>query len=244
MTFVTGDVPSHVSRAAVVTGASQGIGRAVAARLAREGFHVWAMARRAAALGALAASDPVRIHVCPVDLSARDSQALSEAAAMVQAPLDALIHCAGAISTGPLVSVDPDDVRWLVEVNAIAALRVTQCLRPRLQSGSSIIFVNSSQGLAAGGGVGGYAASKHALKAIADSLRSDMTGTGIRVTTLYLGRTATPMQQRLYAERAEAYRPEFLVQPETIAQIIHTVITLPAEAEVTDVSVRPSFKSY
>jgi NADP-dependent 3-hydroxy acid dehydrogenase YdfG len=230
---------------AVVTGASQGIGRAVAYRLAHNGYLVWAVARRAERLEELAESAPKgHIRPSPVDLTAPDLAVLEDALAEAGAHVDTVVHCAGVITTGSLMAADPHDALRLMHVNALSPLRLTNRLRPRLGSGSTVVFVNSSQGLSAPGGAGAYAASKHALKAIADALRSDLTGSGIRVTSIYPGRTATPMQARLYAERDEVYRPEFLLQPDAIAQLVHTVITLPAGAEVTDISVRPALKSY
>jgi NADP-dependent 3-hydroxy acid dehydrogenase YdfG len=230
----------------VVTGASQGIGRAVAYRLACEGYVVWAVARRAERLEELAASGPVgRIRPLPLDLSTTpDFAVLLDAAAETGGQVDTVVHCAGIVTTGPVIAADPDEALRLMNLNALSPLRLTSRLRHRLGPGSTVVFVNSSQGLLASGGAGIYAASKHALKAIADALRSDLTGSGIRVTSIYPGRTATPMQARLYAERHEVYRPECLLQPEAIAQLVHTVITLPAGAEVTDISVRPALKGY
>jgi NADP-dependent 3-hydroxy acid dehydrogenase YdfG len=229
----------------VVTGASQGIGRAVAYRLVCEGYVVWAVARRAERLEELAASGPVgRVRPFPLDLSTSDFAVLVDAAAETGGQVDTVVHCAGVITTGPVIAADPNEALRLMNVNALSPLRLTSRLRPRLGPGSNVVFVNSSQGLLATGGAGVYAASKHALKAIADALRSDLTGSGIRVTSIYAGRTATPMQARLYAERDEVYRPEYLLQPEAIAQLVHNIITLPAGAEVTDISVRPALKSY
>jgi short-subunit dehydrogenase len=197
---------------AVVTGASQGIGRAVAYRLACEGYVVWAVARRAERLEELAASGPVgRIRPFPLDLSTPDFAVLVDAAAETGGQVDTVVHCAGTITTGPVIAADPDEALRLMNVNALSPLRLTSRLRHRLGPGSTVVFVNSSQGLLASGGAGVYAASKHALKAIADALRSDLTGSGIRVTSIYP---------------------------------VHTVITLPAGAEVTDISVRPSLKGY
>jgi NADP-dependent 3-hydroxy acid dehydrogenase YdfG len=179
-----------------------------------------------------------------LDLSAPDLAVLDDAVAETGGHVDTVVHCAGVITTGSLMAADPDEALRLMNVNALSPLRLTNQLRPCLESGSTVVFVNSSQGLSASRGAGAYAASKHALKAIADALRSDLTGSGIRITSIYPGRTATPMQAQLYAERDEDYRPEFLLQPEVIAQLVYTVITLPAGAEVTDISVRPALKSY
>ena len=122
----------------------------------------------------------------------------------------------------------------IMRSNALGPLALTALLLPLLAPGGTIVFINSSQGLSARKGAGAYAASKHALRAIADALRADLDGRGIRVTSIYPGRTATPMQQGLYASRNEPYHPELLLQPETIADLVLGVVSLPPAAEVTD----------
>jgi NADP-dependent 3-hydroxy acid dehydrogenase YdfG len=107
-----------------------------------------------------------------------------------------------------------------------------------------VVFVNSSQGTTASGGSSAYAASKHALKAFAGSLRQEVRSLGIRVTSIYSGRTATPAQERLYRASGEPYHPDLLLQPETIAPLVVTIATLPETAEVTDLNLRPAVLSY
>ena len=222
---------------AVVTGASGGIGRWVAARLANAGYGVWAIARGSEPLEGLATSDPSKpIHACTLDLSSADTTMLSKVVSGIHGPLGAVVHCAGTIQTGSLATADPSDVLKIMRSNALGPLALTALLLPLLAPGGTIVFINSSQGLSARKGAGAYAASKHALRAIADALRADLDGRGIRVTSIYPGRTATPMQQGLYASRNEPYHPELLLQPETIADLVLWVVSLPPAAEVTDVS--------
>jgi NADP-dependent 3-hydroxy acid dehydrogenase YdfG len=90
--------------------------------------------------------------------------------------------------------------------------------------------------------VGQYGAMKHALKAIADSLRAEVNPKGIRVLSVYLGRTATPMQADIHREEGKIYRPEALLQPCDVASTIIHAITLPRTAEITDISIRPMKK--
>jgi NADP-dependent 3-hydroxy acid dehydrogenase YdfG len=112
-------------------------------------------------------------------------------------------------------------------------------------SQGQIVFINSTLGLnAKRPEVGQYAATKHALKAVADSLREEVNQDGIRILSVYPGRTATPRQKRLQEEEGRAYRPELLMQPEDVATIVLCALTLPRTAEVTDISLRPMLKSY
>ena len=105
-----------------------------------------------------------------------------------------------------------------------------------------MVFINSSAGLAARGHVGQYAATKHALKAVADSLREEVNSDGVRVTSVFVGRTATPMQEEVHRLEGRPYRPEWLLQPSDIAEIIVSALSLPRIAEVTDISIRPHRK--
>ncbi len=104
------------------------------------------------------------------------------------------------------------------------------------------MFINSSAGLRAGAGISQYAATKHALKAIADSLREEINAEGLRVLSVYPGRTATPMQASVHAMEGKAYHPERLMQPEDVAAVVINALKLPRSAEVTDISVRPLMK--
>jgi NADP-dependent 3-hydroxy acid dehydrogenase YdfG len=106
------------------------------------------------------------------------------------------------------------------------------------------VFVNSSQGLRAQPNGGAYAATKHALKAIADSLRQEVNADGVRVLSIYPGRTATPKIEALCQIMDRPYEPELLLQPEDIAQIVVDTLRLPRTAEVTNIEIRPAIKSY
>jgi NAD(P)-dependent dehydrogenase (short-subunit alcohol dehydrogenase family) len=104
------------------------------------------------------------------------------------------------------------------------------------------VFINSSQGLAASPGVGQYAAAKHGLRAVADSLRGEVNDRGTRVLSVHVGRTATPMQERIFAMEGRAYAPERLMQPEDVGQVVLAALVLPRTAEMTSVSIRPALK--
>jgi len=102
-----------------------------------------------------------------------------------------------------------------------------------------VLFVNSGAGLTAHAEWAAYAASKHGLKALADALRGEEAPLGVRVTTVYPGRTATPMQARVHEQEGNAYDPARFIDPESVATAILTAIDLPADAVITDLSVRP-----
>ena len=126
-------------------------------------------------------------------------------------------------------------------INVRAPYVRTQLLLPKLiATQGQIVFINSSAGVVAHRlKVGQYAATKHALKAIADNLRHEVNQEGVRVLTVYLGRTATPMQQAIFQDEGRPYHPEALIQPVDVASVVINVLCLPRTVEVTDVSIRP-----
>jgi NADP-dependent 3-hydroxy acid dehydrogenase YdfG len=109
-------------------------------------------------------------------------------------------------------------------------------------SRGQIVFINSSVGLVARANVGQYAATKHALKAVADSLREEVNTDGVRILSVFPGRTATPMQTAVHEMEGRPYQPEHFIQPEDIADVVINALVLPRTAEVTDINIRPLIK--
>jgi NADP-dependent 3-hydroxy acid dehydrogenase YdfG len=230
----------------VVTGASSGIGRAVAVALASAGANVCAVARRKAELQATAdrVNGSGRIALYPADL-VDDEQlaALTDALRARDGGLDVLVHSAGTISLGDVETASIQDLDRQYAANVRAPYLLTQSLLPALcASGGQIVFINSSVGLTARANVSQFAATQHALKAIADSLREEINPHGVRVVTVYPGRTATPRQAKIHAIEGKPYPPERLMQPEDVASVVLNALTLPRSTELTDVKVRPMLK--
>lgn len=237
---------SALRGAALVTGASSGIGRAVAEVLAARGMRVALcgrdpsrLAEAAAAIGA--GSRPVTIAA---DLS--DAAAVTALAARAVAELgqvDVLVHAAGTLRLGRLADAIAEDLDDLYAVNVRAPVVLTRALLPSLGAARGhVVFVNSTAGLVPGAGNGLYAATKHALAAIARSLRDEVNRDGVRVLSIFPGRTATPMQEAVCAFEGVAFRPEELLQPRDVAEAIAGALALPATAEVTDIMIRPATK--
>jgi len=234
-------------RVALVTGASSGVGQAVSLALARAGVRLCVIGRNADRLAQTVASTRslVPVESFRVDLAAdADLRPVIEYLQREVAKLDILIHSAGIIHQSRLEQARVEDLEQQFATNVRAPYLLTQRLLPLLvKARGQIVFVNSSAGLAANRPeIGQYAATKHALKAIADSLRAEVNPLGVRVLSVYLGRTATAMQQRLYREEKRAYHPESLLQPEDIATMVLAALALPPTAEVTDISIRPAIK--
>lgn len=234
---------------AVVTGASQGIGRAITLGLAAKRVSLVLIARNSTALHEVAecarsSSPGVVLHA--VDL-AKDGAitGIRESLSSQVDGLDVLIHCAGAFSSGDLQTASVEELDRLYRANVRMPYLLTQSLLPMLKRRKGqIVFVNSSQGLQARAQVGQYAATQHALKAIADSLRDEVNAEGIRVLSVYPGRTATPRMEAIFGMEGREYKPELLLQPEDVAEVVINALVMPSTAEITNISLRPLAKSY
>lgn len=223
---------------ALVTGAGSGIGRAIALALAREGMWVRLVGRDAVKLARTAADAGVETSVVAADLATPEGIA---AAAACGPRLHVLVHCAGIYLRGPMTSISPAEWSALDAVNLHAPILLTSACLPCLRAASGqVVFVNSSAGLRAGAGVGVYAAGKHALKAAVDVLRQELNPDGVRVLSVFPGRTDTPMQRAvLAAEGRSAAPPGALMQPDDVAAMVLAALKLPRTAEVTDIMMRP-----
>ena len=234
---------------ALVTGASRGIGRAITLGLASQRAVLFLVGRNRTALQEVAEiaskSSPLVVpHVC--DLMADGAiTAIVEDLRQRFGGLDVLIHCAGAYSAGDLQSASVEEFDRLYRANVRAPYLLTQCLLPMLKSRKGqIAFINSTQGLQSRPRLGQFAATQHALKAIADSLRDEVNSDGVRVLSVYPGRTATPRMESVFKMEGKEYRPELLLQPEDIAEAVINALTMPRTAEVTNINIRPLIKSY
>jgi short-subunit dehydrogenase len=234
---------------AVVTGASSGIGKAVALALAAQGATLCLVGRKRQSLQSVAdaAKDKAPQTYCyQADLGVEgDVQELIANIKQDVDSVDILVHSAGAIWLGPLETATADQMDGQYRTNVRAPYALTQGLLSLIKSKKGqILFVNSSAGLNARANASQYAASKHALKAVADSLREEVNPAGVRVLSLFLGRTASPMQASVFAAEGKPYHPELLMQPEDVASMAIHALTLPRTAEVTEISMRPLLKSY
>lgn len=229
---------------AVVTGATGGVGTAVARELAGEGVSLALCGRRSEALAELAEElrgGGAQVRTISADL--RSDGELEDAASAIRETgdeLDLLVHAAGVFARGRVADLPLATFDELFRVNHRARFYLTRELLPLLkESRGQVVFVNSSLGLRGGAGVGAYAGTMHANRALADSVRDEVNEQGVRVLTVYLGRTATEMQEEVHALEGRPYDPDRLIRPETVARTILHAATLPRDAEITDLTLRP-----
>jgi NADP-dependent 3-hydroxy acid dehydrogenase YdfG len=154
--------------------------------------------------------------------------------------IDVLIHSAATFHLGPWNALTPERLDELYRVNFRAPVLLTRSLLPALKAAQgAIVFLNSSAALEGGTNCGAYAALKASLKVFADTLRQEVNADRIRVLSVFPGRTASPMQERIFAAEGRTYPAERLLQPEDIASQVLAILSLPSTAEVTDLSIRP-----
>ena len=219
---------------ALITGASSGIGAEFARQLARKGFDLILVARRAERLAELGASLPVECEVLVADLSWPESVE----SLVLPDRLDSVVHAAGVVELGTVAELSVDDWATQLRVNLVAPVALTRVALPALRAArGTVVFVNSGAGLTAHPGWSAYAASKHGLRALADSLRGEEPG--IRVTSVFPGRTATPMQAEVHRQEGRTYSPGDWIDPGTVADEIVRVIDLPPDATVPQIVIRP-----
>lgn len=222
----------------VITGAGSGIGAVIAARLRDRGDALVLVARSEARAATMRHEFPNAMFLV-ADLAA--PEALSEALALTDLPeaCDSLIHAAGVVDLGAVEQLTTEAWRSQLTVNVIAPAELTRLLLPRLRTARGhVVCVNSGAGLRTSPGWSAYAASKHALKAFADGLRAEEEPNGLRVTSVYPGRTATPMQRRVHEQEGQAYDPAQFIAAESVATAVLAALDLPRDAHLVDVMIR------
>lgn len=223
----------------LVTGAGSGIGAALAERLAQRGDELWLLTRDAGRAAQLRERFPgAQTLVGDLADPARLSWAFSHQT--VPAQIDSLIHVAGVVELGPIGETPVATWQHQLNVNAVAPAELTRLMLPALRATRGhVVFVNSGSGLRVSPEWGSYSASKFAERALADALRAEERPNGVRVTTVYPGRTATPMQEKVHQQEGAAYDASKLIDPDSVATTILTAIDLPRDAELTELMVRP-----
>ena len=224
-----------MTRTHLVTGAGSGIGALLARALLDRGdaWHVVARSdRRATELGEqLPGARPV-----VADLEHPES------VESLHLPdrLDSVVHAAGVVELGTVAELSVQDWAHQLRVNLVAPAALTRVALPALRAATgTVVLVNSGAGLFAHPQWSAYAASKHGLRAFADALRAEELEHGVRVTSVYPGRTATPMQAKVHEQEGRAYDAADWIQPGTVVDAILHVLDLPGDATIPDLTIKP-----
>ncbi|NNH74458.1 SDR family oxidoreductase [Nocardia uniformis] len=229
----TSNDPVTVQPTALVTGASRGLGAAIARELAPT-HRLLLGARTSQALEPILSELPGATGF-PVELT--DYEAVARAVEPVER-LDVLVHNAGVADLGTIADSSVAQWRNTLEANLIAVAELTRLLLPALRAANGhVVLINSGAGLRANAGWGVYAASKFGLRAFADALRSEETG--LRVTSIHPGRIDTDMQREIVAGEGRDYRPRDFLAASTVARAVRNAVETPRDAHPTEIVLRP-----
>jgi NAD(P)-dependent dehydrogenase (short-subunit alcohol dehydrogenase family) len=227
-------------RTALITGAAGGIGRAVAASLARRGCHLALADVNAAGLDETAAlvraqadAAGLRVSRHALDVSDRDAVAALPAAVTAAHPgVDLLVNNAGVAVGGTFEQVSEADFEWLFGINFWGVVRMTRAFLPLLRASDDARLVNLSSvwGLVAPAGQAAYAASKFAVRGFSEALRHELAGTSVGVTVVHPGGVATGIADRArvpagvpeeeVARRRAAIKRRLRMPPDRAGEII------------------------
>ena len=230
------------ARIALVTGASSGIGAATVRALAAAGFETIAAARRVERCEALAAE--VGGRAIALDVTDRASvKALADAVPEVSV----IVHSAGgALGMEHVTEADEEKWRTMFESNVLGVMAVTKALLPALERGGDghIVVVGSVAGVEVYPGGAGYTAAKHAVHAVAQTLRLELLEKGIRVSEVAPGMVDTEFSLVRFdgdRERADAvYDGLEPLRGEDVADAIAYVVTRPPHVDVDYVAIKPT----
>ncbi|TPL97851.1 SDR family oxidoreductase [Mesorhizobium sp. B2-3-11] len=225
---------------AFITGATSGIGRAMAIALSDAGYEVYAVGRSKASLKELQAE---RSGIVPIAVDITDREALESV--LADLTIDVLINNAGMMPPlGNFADMAIADIDTTLEVNLSATILLTRLIVPKMRERQSghILFTGSVAGHAPFSNIAVYSATKAAISGFAAALRADLSPSGIRVTEIVAGRVETQLYRDILgAEARAAMYAAKVVQPDDVARMVVAVLALPAWADVTRFDIMPTW---
>ncbi len=221
-------------RTAIVTGASRGIGRAIAVRLAKD-YEVLALARDGKLLDQLSREITVSGGTCrPVAVDLSKPAAIDKALDGIEA--DVLVNNAGVITKRPLTQMTPAEWHEMMDVNVNAIFHVTRQVLPGMiaRGRGHIVNIASIAGRSAFPGGTGYVATKHAVLGFSESLMLEVREFGVKVSVVMPGSVATDMKVSDSADQS------WMLRPEDVADVVAHILATPSHALTYQVEVRAS----
>jgi short-subunit dehydrogenase len=223
-------------KTAVVTGATGGIGRAIALALARYQMTIHIVGRRLDALNEIANE----IKAAGSAAITRRVDFATDGPTVVVPHVDLLIHAVGIWYRNPTVPQSS----YMRFINSSCPVILTRSLEHQLRRAhGQVVFINSSACFSDDQSIRDYAQTKRDLNEFADAFRAEVNADGVRVLSVYPGRVATPMQEAIHAEEGMPYCPEKLLQPDDVAIAVVNALMMPRSAEITDIYLRPMVKT-
>ncbi|MBF8184390.1 SDR family NAD(P)-dependent oxidoreductase [Nonomuraea sp. K274] len=219
----------------LVTGATGGIGVALVGALVEAGHRVTAVGR-----------DVGRLNVPGIEADLSEPETLAATVGALEDAGDledvqALVYCAGTSPVASVADAGPETWRRTLAVNVASAAELVRLTLPPLRrSRGHVIFVNIAPGTTGVAGWSAFVASKAALRELADSLREEEAASGVRVTTVYPGATATDLLGEVRSAFGRPHDPAQCIRPQSLAAMIVWMLSAPADAYACEVSVLPS----
>ncbi|MDE2334501.1 MAG: SDR family oxidoreductase [Rhodospirillales bacterium] len=225
---------------ALITGATSGIGQAIAVGLNEAGYTVYAVGRNEAALEELRRNGP---SISPICLDITDRHAV--AAAVADLTIDVLINNAGIMPPlGNFAEMEIADIDAALEINLNAPILLTRLVLPQMckRRSGHVIFTGSVAGHSGFANIAVYSATKAAIAGFAASLRADLSPHGVRVTEIVAGRVETRLYETILDEKARAamYAGDVALQPEDVAKVVEAILALPERATVVRFDIVPT----
>jgi NADP-dependent 3-hydroxy acid dehydrogenase YdfG len=223
------------SKLAVVTGASKGIGRSVAKKLAKSGLNIFATARNVTELESLKKEIEDQSGNCiiyPAELTAEDEfDLLVKEIIRKDVKISLLVHSAGIVKIGTVEKMSFSDWQTTIDVNLSSPFQLSQKCIPHLARNAHIFFINSVAGNQTFSEWSAYCASKSGLRALADTLRQELAPRGIKVTSIYPASVDTPMQDKIPYD----WDRSKMLSPDDVAEALVNCYQQPAHVQIKDI---------
>lgn len=228
-------------KVAIVTGASSGIGVAVAKELDRAGMKLLVTARREQRLQRLAPELRESVWVAG-DISDEGlPQHLLDTALAQFSRCDVLVNNAGLITTGTVEDIDLNRVCHMVRVNVEAAFRMayTVLRQFKLQGEGHLVNISSILGVKTRPTAGAYSGTKYAMEAFTHALRLELAGTGIGVSSIGPGLVMTELHNHMPVHPSKSFNIQKPLQPEDIARSVRYVLEQPEHVRIASMMILP-----
>lgn len=237
-------------KVALVTGASSGIGAAIARDLAGEGAAIAIAARRYERLTAMAdelTASGATVHPIALDVSDEDAcRAAVESTVDALGGLDILVNNAGVMLLGPVEEADTSDWTRMVNTNVLGLMYLTHAALPHLLAArGTLVQISSLAGRIVRNGFAGYNATKFAVNAFSESLRQEVTARGVRIIVIEPGMVDTELREHIThaATRRSAHEWAASMRqlaPEDVADSVRHAVLAPPHVSVNEVLIRPT----
>jgi NADP-dependent 3-hydroxy acid dehydrogenase YdfG len=238
---------SNTNRVAVITGASSGIGAALARELVAEGYHVALLARRLERIAALADELGNAALAIPADVTDRESVVAAAARVQQLGGADVVINNAGVMLTAPFGSEKRSEHRQMVETNLLGAMTVTEVFLDQLRAKrGDLVNISSVAGRVAPVGFAAYSATKWGINGWSEALRVELQP-HIRVMVIEPGAVATELSDHITHDEskraAQDYRDNVAMPAKDIAQVIAFALSRPKRITLNEILVRPTVQA-